>query len=138
MYVKFQKLLMTGCRDMDKNIKTTPKMGFSPFVTPKIFFQKSGSITFVPLWCPNFMQKLEKTNEQCLRYLKTDTRMDGLTTEVITKDPFGLARGPKWYLKAIPKCFNPSHHLSVHIRLHHLTDGVIHRAQSYLKISVHF
>ena len=47
---------------------------FPPSVTPKIFFQKSGSVTFVPLWCPNFMQKTRKTNEQSLRYLKTDTR----------------------------------------------------------------
>ena len=31
-------------------------MDFRPFVTPLIFFQKSGSVTFVPLWCPNFMQ----------------------------------------------------------------------------------
>ena len=29
-------------------------------MTPKIFFEKSGSVTFVPLWCPNFMQKFRK------------------------------------------------------------------------------
>ena len=36
--VKFQKILMTGCRDMDK-IKNVPKMVFPPFVTPMIFFK---------------------------------------------------------------------------------------------------
>ena len=40
--------------------------------TRQDFFQKFGSVTFVPLWCPNFMQKLEKTNKQSLRYLKTE------------------------------------------------------------------
>ena len=74
--MKFKKLLMTGCRDMDKNIKNTPKWVFPPFVTPQDFFQESGSVTFAPLWYPNFMQKLGKTNLQSLRYLKTDGRMD--------------------------------------------------------------
>ena len=65
---------------MDKKHQKCPKNGvLPPFATPQIFFQKSGSVTFVPLWCPNFMQKLEKTNEQSLRYLKTDTRTDGRT-----------------------------------------------------------
>ena len=52
MYVKFQKLLITGCRDMDKkNLKNTSQMGFFP---------KSGSVTFVPLWSSNFMKKIRK------------------------------------------------------------------------------
>ena len=51
-------------------------MGFSPFVTHKDFFQKYGSVNFVPLSCPNFMQKLEKTNA-----LKTDQRTDVLTDQ---------------------------------------------------------
>ena len=39
-------------------------MGFFPHLwPPKIFFQKSGSVTFVPLWYTNFMQKIKKTNE---------------------------------------------------------------------------
>ena len=51
MHIKFQKLLMTGCRDMDKKHQKYPQCGdFTPF-------QKSGSVNFVPLWCPNFMQK---------------------------------------------------------------------------------
>ena len=54
-------------------------------MTPKIFFQKSGSVTFVPLWCPNFMQKTKKTNEQSLRYLKTDTHTDTHTDKIRKK-----------------------------------------------------
>ena len=58
MYMKFQKISMTGCRDMDKKYQNALKMGFSPICA------------FVPLW--SFMQKLEKTNGQYLRYQKTD------------------------------------------------------------------
>ena len=75
--MKFQKFLVTGCRDMDKKHPKYPKNGgFPPSVTPKIFFQKSSSVTFVLLWCPNFMQKTRKTNGQSLKYLKTDQWMD--------------------------------------------------------------
>ena len=51
-----------------KNIKNTPKLGFFPICDPQDFIQKSGSVTFVLLWCPNFMQKLDKTNGRPLRY----------------------------------------------------------------------
>ena len=64
---------------MEKTSKMPPKCGASPFVPPKMFFQRLGSVTFVTLWCPNFMQKLEKTNGQSLRYFKTDTRTDAHT-----------------------------------------------------------
>ena len=44
-----------------KNIKNAPKMGFFPHLQPpKIFFQKPGSVSFVPLWCTNFMQKIRE------------------------------------------------------------------------------
>ena len=49
-------------------------MGFSPICDPQDFIQKSGSVTFVLLWCPNFMQKLDKTNGRPLRYPKKDHR----------------------------------------------------------------
>ena len=46
-------------------------MGFSPICDPpRFFFQKSGSVTFEPLWCPNFMQKIRKTNGQPLEIFK--------------------------------------------------------------------
>ena len=77
MYVKFQKPLITGCRDMNKNLKNAPKMEVSPFVTPKITFQKSGSVTFVPLWCPNFMQKIRKILKAVSEILKDGPRTDG-------------------------------------------------------------
>ena len=71
---------MTECRDMDKKHQKYPQNGgFPPFVTPQDFFQKSGSVTFAPLWCPNFMQKLEKNIERSLRYLMTDRQADGQT-----------------------------------------------------------
>ena len=60
---------------MDKKHQKYPKNGFffTHLWTPKIFFQKSGYVTFVPLWCSELhAKKLEKTNEQSLRYLKTD------------------------------------------------------------------
>ena len=63
---------MQRCRQ--KCYKCPPKWVFPPFVTPKFFCQKSVSVGFVALWCPNFMQKLEKTNKRPLKYSKTDHR----------------------------------------------------------------
>ena len=33
-YMKLQNILMTGCRDMEKNLKNTSKMRFSPICDP--------------------------------------------------------------------------------------------------------
>ena len=60
-----------GCRNMDQKSNMPPNWDFPPFANPKDFFSKSGSVTFVSLWCHNFMQKLEKSNRKSLRYLKT-------------------------------------------------------------------
>ena len=58
-----------------KTSKMPQKLGFSPICAPpKIFFQKSGSVTFVPLWCPNFMQKIRKN-----QWAVSDTHTDGHT-----------------------------------------------------------
>ena len=86
MYVKFQKLLMTGCRDMDKKLQKWPQNGgFSPICDPPgFFFQKSGSLTSC--------KKFEITNERSLRFLKTDTltqRQTNGPTRAITKNPLG-------------------------------------------------
>ena len=70
-----------------KTSKMPQKWGFSPISNPQDFFQKSGSVTFVPLRCPNFIQKLEKTNDRSLRYLKTDQGTTDGRTRAITKDP---------------------------------------------------
>ena len=72
VYMKFQKIR----KELDAEIWTKnqicPQIGiFSPFANPKDFFSMSGSVTFVSLWCHNFMQKLEKSNRRSLRYLKT-------------------------------------------------------------------
>ena len=53
-----------------------------PFVTPKDFFQKSGSVTFVPLWCPNFMQKIRKILRAVSAVIMLyDTKNDEKTTK---------------------------------------------------------
>ena len=55
------KILRAVFEIWTKNIKNAPKMGVFPHLRPpKIFFQKSGSVTFVPLWCTNFMQKIRQ------------------------------------------------------------------------------
>ena len=78
MYVKFQKFLMTGCRDMDKKHKKCPQNGvFPPFLTPKIFFKNRALSLLYPYGALTSCKKLEKTNEQSLRYLKTDGRTHG-------------------------------------------------------------
>ena len=60
-------------------------MGFSPICDPKIFFQKSGSVTFVPLWCTNFMQKIRKILRAVSEIFKDGllrTTTDGLRTDM--------------------------------------------------------
>ena len=63
-------------------------------MTPKIFFQRSGSVTFVPLWCPNFMQKIKKPLELSLRYLKTDGPTDQRTDQRMDQGQGRLLRTP--------------------------------------------
>ena len=78
--MKFQKLLMTGCRDMDKKHQKYPKNGgFPPFMTPKIFFKNRALSLLYPYGALTSCETLEKNNEQSPRYLKTDYRTDGLT-----------------------------------------------------------
>ena len=90
MYKEFQKLLMNGCRE---NIKNAPKMGVSPISdTPRFLFKNRALSLLYPYGSLNSCKKLEKTNDQSLRYLKTDGHTHGLThtqTRAITKDPFG-------------------------------------------------
>ena len=71
MYLKFQKLLMTGCRDMDKKHQKYPQNGcFPPFVTPKIFFKNRALSLLYPYGALTSCKKLEKTNEQSLEIFK--------------------------------------------------------------------
>ena len=77
--MKFWKILMTGCKDIGKKHQKCPKC-FSPICDPPSFFQKSGSVTFAPLWCPYFMQKIEKTKGRSQGYLKTEQQTDRQTT----------------------------------------------------------
>ena len=78
MYMKFQELLMTGSRDMDKNHQKYPKFPNSPIWDTKDFFQKLSLVTYVPLRCPNFMQKNRK-NQGALSEIFKDWRTDGPT-----------------------------------------------------------
>ena len=64
------------------------KWGFSPISDPQDFFQKSGSVTFVPLWCPNFMQKIRK-NQWTVSEIFKDGPQTDQRTRAITKDPSG-------------------------------------------------
>ena len=67
MYTKFQKLLLTGCIDMDKNKKIPSKWGFPPFVTPQECFSK--------IWLCHFCTLMD--------------RLTGRWTRAITMDPIG-------------------------------------------------
>ena len=79
-----------------KTSKIPLEWGFSPICDPpKIFFQKSGSVTFVPLWGTNFMQKIRK-NQWAVSEIFKDGLTDGLTdqrtnglTWAITMSPIG-------------------------------------------------
>ena len=77
----FVKILRAVFEIWTKNIKNAPKMGVFPHLRPpKIFFQKSGSVTFVPLWCTNFMQKIRKILRAVSEIFKDGLRTtDGLT-----------------------------------------------------------
>ena len=79
----FVKILRAVFEIWTKNIKNAPKMGVFPHLRPpKIFFQKSGSVTFVPLWCTNFMQKIRKILRAVSEIFKdgrTNGRTNGLT-----------------------------------------------------------
>ena len=79
MYIKFQKLLMTGCRDMDKKHQKYPQNGgFPPFVTPQDFFSKIGLCHFCTFMVDlTSCKKLEKTDGRSLSYLKTDRPTNG-------------------------------------------------------------
>ena len=78
-YMKFKEILITGCRDMDKNSKNAPQMGNPLFIIPKDSFQISSSATYgAPTSCKN----------QSLRYLKqmdrrTNRQIMGQRTRVI-------------------------------------------------------
>ena len=74
----------------------------------RIFFHKTRSVTFVPLWCPNFMQNLRKTNKQPLWYM---LRQNNQTRDGPHQTKKGdLKRSPT--LKPVQ---NHMHHRSVHV-----------------------
>ena len=69
-----------------KDFIATPKWGFPPICDQQDFFQKSGSVTFVPLWFPNFILKISRS----LRYKdgpQTNRGTDGPQTNGLTEGP---------------------------------------------------
>ena len=99
MYMQFQKLLMTGSRDMDKKHQKYPQNGFfPPFLTPQDFFFKNRALSLLyPYGALTSCKILEKTNEPSLRYLKTDQRTDHERTRTITKEPLGRTQDAKCF-----------------------------------------
>ena len=64
---------------MDKKHQKCPKKGgFPPFATPHDLFFKNRALSLLcPYGALTLCKKIEKTNEQSLRYLKTDTQTGG-------------------------------------------------------------
>ena len=93
MYMKFQKVLMIGCRDMGKKHQIWV---FFPFVTPQDFFSKMGLCHFYPLWWPNFMQKIRKNQWVVFKIFK-DGRTDGRTDKGDYYRPHRVNPGSKIY-----------------------------------------
>ena len=93
----FVKILRAVFEIWTKNIKNAPKMWVFPHLRPpKIFFQKSGSVTFVPLWCTNFMQKIRKILRAVSEIFK-DGRTDGPTDgRTNGRTDMGDYIGPPW------------------------------------------
>ena len=69
-----------------KTSKMPQKWGFSPICDPPRFFKNRALSLLYPYGALTSCKKLEKTNEQSLRYLKTDGQTDQLTTDQLTTD----------------------------------------------------
>ena len=93
MYMKFQRLLITGCRDMDKNIKNAWKMGIFP-----LFCKNRALSLLYPYSALTSCKKLEKTNEQSNEQIFKDGPMDRPRTDGqgwFTREPLQRTWGPK-------------------------------------------
>ena len=68
---------MTGGKDMDKKSKMTQKWWFSSICdTPRFFFKNLALSLLYPYGALTSCKKLEKTNEQSPKYLKTIRHTD--------------------------------------------------------------
>ena len=95
MYMKFQKILMTGCRDMDKKHQKCPQNGFfSHLWPPKIFFKNRALSLLYPCGALTSCKKSEKSLELSLRYLKTDRPTDQRTDQRMDQEQGWLLRTP--------------------------------------------
>ena len=78
--MKFQKISMTGCRNVDKKHQKYPKNGFfPPFVTPQDFFSKIGLYSLLYPYGALFMQKIRKNQCTVSEIIKDGRTTDGLT-----------------------------------------------------------
>ena len=62
--MKFQKTLMTGCRDMSKKLKKYLKKGLSNLLPPPHIFLKVRHCHLFTLMVPQLHTKIRKTNGQ--------------------------------------------------------------------------
>ena len=65
---------MTGCSDIGQKLPNISKIGFTQFVTTRIFLKNRALSFLYPYDALTLCKKLEKTNLQSLKYLKTDYR----------------------------------------------------------------
>ena len=79
MFMKFQKILMTGTEIWTK----TSKMPLTWVFSSKIFFKNQALLLLYPYGVLTSCKILENTNEQSLRYLKTDGQIKAITMEPI-------------------------------------------------------
>ena len=83
-------------RYRQKTSKCPPQWGFSPTCdTHKIFFKNRALSLLYPYGALTSCKKLEKTNEQSLRYSKTDGLTDQRTDRGDYIGPPRIHRGPK-------------------------------------------
>ena len=84
---------------MGKKYKECPQILGFPFVAQKSSFKNQALLLLYPYGALTSCKKLEKTNEQSLKYQKTDQRTDHRTdhgrTGAITKDILWRTRSPK-------------------------------------------
>ena len=76
--MKFQKILMTECRDMDKKHQKCPQNGVFPqSLTPKILFKNPDLSLLYPYGALTSCKKLEKLMDG-LETFKEGSQTDGL------------------------------------------------------------
>ena len=93
----FRKNWWSKAKMLAKNCNNAlPPDGVSPTCNSLIFFQIFDSVTCVPLWCPNFMQRNRKTNKQVSEIFQVVLMDHRLTDMGDYIGPLRISQGPKW------------------------------------------